>query len=144
MAKRYPLPAFHFIVEWGGSNSGFSEVTGLDIEVNVIEYRDGAMKDPTPLKMPGLRKYSNISLKRGVLPQDDAFFQWFNTIQHSQVERKDIIISLLNENKEPVFTWKVQKAWPVKITGPTLKADSNEVAIECIELAHEGLSIINP
>lgn len=143
MAKNYPLTSFHFQVEWGGSNLGFTEVTGLDMEVNVIEYRNGASPDYTPLKMPGLRKYSNITLKRGIFPQDNEFFQWFNTIHLNQVERRDIVISLLNENHEPLIIWKVRNAWPVKITAPELKADSNEVAIECIELAHEGLSISN-
>lgn len=144
MANDYPLPGFHFMVEWGGTNVGFSEVTGLNIEAQVIEYRHGAMKLYTPIKMPGLRKYSNISLKRGILPKDNDLFQWFNTINLNQVERRNIVISLLNENHEPVIAWKVMNAWPVKITGPGLKADSNEVAIECIELAHEGLTIEHP
>lgn len=143
MEKDYPATAFHFLVQWGGSNMGFTEVTGLDMEVNVIEYRNGASPEYTPLKMPGLRKYSNITLKRGIFSQDNEFFQWFNTIQLNQVERRDIVISLLNENHEPLIVCKVRNAWPVKITSPELKADGNEVAIECIELAHEGLSISN-
>jgi len=77
------------------------------------------------------------------MPGDNEFFEWLNTIQMNKVERRDIMISLLNENHEPVVVWKVKNAFPVKIEGPELKAESNEVAIESMEIAHEGLSIQN-
>jgi phage tail-like protein len=142
MAK-YPLPVFHFRVEWGGTNIGFSEAAGLTQEAQVIEYRDGLSPDYSSIKMPGLRKFNNITLKRGITKGDNEFFAWLNTIKLNTVERRDITISLLNENHEPVMSWKVNNAFPVKVEGPGLKATGNEVAIESIELAHEGLTVEN-
>ena len=94
-------------------------------------------------KMPGIPKYGNITLKRGIMKSDNDFFKWLNTIKLNKVDRRDLIISLLNEEHEPVMVWKVANAFPVKIEGPGLKASGNEVAIESIVLAHEGLSIQN-
>ena len=138
---QYPLPKFHFQVEWGGSKIGFSEVTGLGVETEVIEYRTGDMKDYTRVKMPGMQKYGNITLKRGVFQSDNEFFQWWHTVKLNQIERRDIIISLLDAEHEPRVIWKVRNAWPVKIQSTDLKADGNEVAIETLEIAHEGLTI---
>jgi phage tail-like protein len=139
----YPLPVFHFQVQWGGTNIGFSEVSGLNIETQVIEYRDGLSPEYSPRKMPGIPKFGNITLKRGVVPKDNEFFAWLNTTKLNKIERRDLVISLLNENHEPVMTWKVVRAFPVKIEGPGLKSIGNEVAIESIEIAHEGLTIEN-
>ena len=139
----YPIPKFHFVVDWGGSKIGFTEVTGLDITTEVIEYRDGASPEYSKIKMPGQRKFSNITLKRGTFKGDNQFFQWFNTVSLNTIERRNLIISLLNEKHEPVITWKVKNAFPTKITPTDLKADGNEVAIESLELAHEGLTIQN-
>jgi phage tail-like protein len=139
----YPLSKFHFSVEWGGTTIGFTEVSGLDVETEVIEYRDGASPDYSKIKMPGMQKFTNITLKRGMFKSNNEYYQWWNSIQLNQVIRRDITISLLNEDHEPVVVWKVKNAWPTKITGTDLKADGNEVAIESIELAHEGLAIQN-
>jgi phage tail-like protein len=139
----YPLPKFHFLVEWGGSKVGFTEVTGLDITTEVIEYRDGASPEYSTIKMPGQRKFSNVTLKRGTFADDNQFYQWFNTVSLNTIERRDLIISLLNESHEPVIVWKVKNAWPTKITPTDLKAEGNEVALESVELAHEGLTIQN-
>ena len=136
-----PLPAFHFQVQWGGTNVGFSEASGLTIEKQVIEYRDGASKDYGTVKMPGLPKFANIVLKRGIIPADNEFYDWLNTTKMNQVERRDLTISLLNEDHEPVISWKAVNCFPVKVEGPGLKATGNEVAIETLELAHEGLTI---
>lgn len=143
MPQQYPLPVFHFTVQWGGTRIGFSEVTGLTQENQAIEYRDGSFPEYSSIKMPGLRKFSNVTLKRGIVKADNEFFQWLSTIKLNQVERRDIVVSLLNENHEPVMTWKVQNAFPVKVEGPGLKASGNEVAIESIEIAHEGLELQN-
>ena len=139
----YPMPAYHFIVEWGGTRNGFTEVSGLTMETQVIEYREGNSPDGRMLKMPGLMKYPNIVLKRGIIKGDNDFFKWMNTTRGSQVERRDVVISLLNENHEPVMVWKARNAFPVKIDVPYLKAGASEVAMESIELAHEGLEILN-
>lgn len=139
----YPLPKFHFRVEWGGTNIGFSEVSGLTIENDVIEYRDGVSPEYSKLKMPGMRKFSNITMKRGVFKGDNEFFKWLNSISLNTVDRRDLTISLLNESHEPVVVWKIHNAFPVKIQSTDLKADGNEVAIEQLDLAHEGLTIEN-
>ena len=142
MAK-YPIPVFHFTVDWGGTNVGFSEVSGLTQEIQVIEYRDGKSPDYNTVKMPGLRKVTNIVMKRGISKGDNDFFKWLNTVKLNTIERRDLTINLLNENHEPVVTWKVLQAWPVKVEGPGLKATGNEVAIESIEMAHEGITLEN-
>lgn len=139
----YPLPAFHFKVEWGGNNVGFSEVSGLSQELQLIEYRDGNSPDYSTIKMPGLQKYSNITCKRGIMKGDNDFFKWLNTVKLNTIDRRDLTISLLNENHEPVMVWKAHNAFPVKLEGPGLKSSGNEVAIESIELAHEGVKLQN-
>jgi len=139
----YPLPKFHFQVEWGGARLAFTEVSGLDVETEVIEYRDGTMRDYTKLKIPGMQKYGNVTLKRGVFAGDNAYFDWWNSVALNTVERRDVTISLLNEAHEPVMVWKVRNAWPAKIAGTDLKADGNEIAIESMELAHDGLTVQN-
>lgn len=143
MPEQYPLPAFHFAVDWGGERVGFSEVSGLTQENQAIEYRDGSFPEYSAMKMPGLQKYSNVTLKRGILKSDNEFFAWLNTIKLNTIERRDLVIKLLNEEHEPVMVWKIHNAFPVKIEGPALKASGNEVAIESIEIAHEGLEIQN-
>ena len=139
----YPLPKFHFRVEWGGTNIGFSEISGLNIENKVIEYRDGISPEYSKIKMPGMREYSNITMKRGVFKGDNEFYNWLNTIALNTVERRDLTISLLNEAHEPVVVWKVANAFPIKVQSTDLKADGSEVAIEQVDLAHEGLTISN-
>lgn len=139
----YPLSKFHFQVEWGGSKIGFTEASGLDIETEVIEYREGSSPEYHKIKMPGMRKFSNITLKRGYFTSDNEFYEWLNTTKMNQVERRDLTLSLLNESHEPVVVWKVKNAWPSKITSTDLKSDDNAVAIDSIELVHEGLTIQN-
>lgn len=140
---QYPIPKFHFQVEWGGTKIGFSEVTGLDISTDVIEYREGSSPEYHKIKMPGMQKFSNITLKRGTFKGDNDFYKWWNTIALNTIERRNVVVSLLNENHEPVVVWKIKNAFPVKMQSTDLKADGNEVAIETLELAHEGLTIQN-
>lgn len=139
----YPIPKFHFQVEWGGAKIGFTEVTGLEVSTDVIEYRDGASPEYHKIKMPGMQKFSNVTLKRGTFKGDNDFYNWWNTVALNTIERRNVTISLLNENHEPVVVWKIKNAWPVKVQSTDLKADGNEVAIETLELAHEGLTIQN-
>ena len=142
--KLYPLAVFHFRVEFGTEQLGFTEVSGLTQENQMIEYRAGDFPEYSSIKMPGLRKFNNITLKRGIMQSDNKLFQWLSSgMKLSKVDRKDLTISLLNEKHEPVMTWKVIRAFPVKLEGPQLKAMGNEVAIESIEIAHEGLEIEN-
>jgi phage tail-like protein len=138
----YPLAKFHFSVEGVGERIGFTEVTGLDIQVEPIEYREGSAKEFSKIKMPGMPKYSNLTLKRGTVLADSDFYKWLTKVQALDVDRRDLTINLLNENHEPVMTWKVISSFPIKVQASDLKADGNEVAIETIEVAHEGLSLV--
>lgn len=145
----YPLPKFHFQVEWGdGFRIGFTEVSGLDFETEVIEYREGNSKKYNKSKQPGLTKYSNITLKRGTFEGDfDLFNEWKKTYFFQEGNatgsqfRRTVTIKLLNESHEPVITWIAENAWPSKVQSTDLKADANEIAIETMELVHEGLTI---
>ncbi|HVS95068.1 MAG TPA: phage tail protein [Puia sp.] len=143
--KNYPIPKFHFLVEWGGSSFSFTEVTGMDFETQVIEYRSGDMYNYNKTKQPGMTKYSDITLKRGTFYGDNEFFeQWKNTYYFQEVTqtfRRTVTIKLLDENHKPAITWTVHNAWPSKVQATDLKADGNEVAIETMVLVHEGLEI---
>ena len=138
----WPIPKFHFKVEMGDTEIGFQEVTGLEMEIEFIEYRTG--DDPTYLKqkIPGLKKHGNITLKKGVYAGDDSFWEWFKDVQTNPERREEVIIQLLDEEEAPVVTWTVTNAFPVKVSGPDLKSDANEIAIESIELAHEGFEVV--
>ena len=139
----YPLPKFHFQVDWGGAKISYMEVSGMDMQVEAIEYRHSDSKDFSKIKMPGMRKFSNITLKRGRFEQDFDFNNWLDEIANERVgNRRDLVIRLLNERHEPVAVWKATRCFPVKVTAPDLKSDANEVAVESIEIAHEGLSLV--
>lgn len=141
----YPIPVFHYKVSWNNLDIGFSDVSGLTQERQAIEYRDGLMSgDQLPLKRPGLTKANNISLKRGIVQSDNELYNWFNNNGLPNVERRDLLISLLNDEGNPVMVWSISQAWPVKLEGPGLKATGNEIAIESIELVHEGISVATP
>lgn len=137
----YPLTVFHFSVSWGADNIGFSEVSGLSQEIQAIEYRDGLMTPTTlPLKRPGLKKSGNITLKRGMVTGNNDLYNWFNNSGTPNVERRNLTITLLNDEGAPVFVWSITNAFPVKTDSGSLKATGNDIAIETVELAHEGIT----
>lgn len=146
----YPLPKFHFQVEWGdGFRIGFTEVSGLDFETEVIEYREGTSLKYNKSKQPGLTKYSNVTFKRGTFEGDfDMYNEWRKTYFFQEgnatgsLYRRTVTIKLLNEEHSPVITWILENAWPSKIQSTDLKADANEIAIETMEVVHEGLTIL--
>lgn len=144
MAANYPVPVFHYTVSWGGTRVGFTEVSGLTTELQPIEYREGNSFDYNVTKMPGMPKFSDITLKRGVFTKDNEFYDWLITVQLNKIQRRDLTISLLNENHEPVMTWKIRDAWPSKVEGPSLKSTGNEVAVESITIVHEGITFETP
>ena len=140
----WPISKFYFTVEFGSNcNASFQEVSGLDIEAQVIEYRHGDSPEFSTIKMPGIVKSSNITLKKGVFVKDNQFYDWYSAIKMNTIKRETITIKLLDEEGNPTMTWTLQNAWPTKISTTDLKADANEVAIETIEIAHEGLTIEN-
>ena len=137
---QWPIPKFHFRVEWAGNDIGFQEVTGLAMETQFIEYRAG--NDPTFLtqKIPGLKKHGTITLKKGLFHHDNAFWDWFSDVQTNPERRETVTITLMDEEANPVFVWTVANAFPTKVSAPDLKSDANEVAVESIELAFEGIT----
>ncbi|WEF34302.1 phage tail protein [Pseudoduganella chitinolytica] len=139
----WPIPKFHFQVKWDSEVMSFQEVSGLQIEMEELKYRAGDSKSFTVLKMPGMMKVGNVTMKKGVYKGDNKFWVWFNEIKMNTIKRKPITISLLDETGAPTMVWTLQNAWPIKITSTDLKAEGNEVAIETIEIAHEGLTIAN-
>ncbi|MDR0757630.1 MAG: phage tail protein [Tannerella sp.] len=141
----WPLPKFYFkvAVDTDLAEATFQEVTGLEMEAQVIEYRHGSSPDFSTIKMPGIKKYGDVTLKKGVFVKDNKFFDWFNKIKMNTITRQTVTISLLDEAGDPTMVWTLANAWPSKITAPDLKSDSNEVAIETLVIAHEGLTIAN-
>jgi phage tail-like protein len=136
--RQDPYGSFNFVVEIDGTTiTGFTEVSGLDAEVEVVEYREGA--DPSSSrKLPGMQKYSNITLKRGITG-DLSLWNWMQSILSGKPDRRNMSIILLNDSREPVARWNVVRAWPAKYQAPALSASASEVGVESLELTHEGL-----
>jgi phage tail-like protein len=141
MATTYPLSTFHFAVVWGGANVSFQEVSGLNMNREKIAYRGGASPEYSDTVMPGRPTFDDIVLKRGIFAGDSDFFKWVSTVKLNDAERRDLTISLLNAEHIPVVTWKVKSAFPLKLEGPSLNATANEVAVESLTLAHEGVTL---
>ena len=135
-----PFGSFNFLVESDGLlQAGFSEATGLNSEQDVAEYRNGN-EGNTIRKLPSLQKYANVVLKRGVGTGQD-FLDWRKAVEDGAIERRDVSIVLLDEARVPQVRYNLANAWPCKWTGPDLKANANEVAIEAVELCHEGMTL---
>lgn len=136
-----PYRSYNFRVEFDGLELGnFSEVTGLSAEGEAVDYRGGADVLQSVRKLPGLRSYTNITLKRGVT-QNDELFTWYRNIANGEPDRRNGSIVLLNESREDVVRWNVENAFVNKIDFPSLNATGNEVAIESVELVHERLTM---
>jgi phage tail-like protein len=141
--SEWPIPKFRFEVKWDSQVMSFQEISGLDVEAQPIEYRRGDSPSFSVLKMPGLKKYSDITMKKGVFKSDNKFWDWFNKIKMNTIKRMPVTISLLDEAGKATMVWTLTNAWPTKINGTDLKAQGNEVAVETIVIAHEGLQIAN-
>ena len=107
----------------------------------MIEYRAGDSPVFTKQKMPGMRKASDVTLKKGIFKDDKALWDWINSIKLNTIKRATVTISLLDESGKPVKTWELTNAWPKKITVEGFKADGNTAAIETLILAHEGVTV---
>ena len=139
--RRDPYRTFNFQIEIDGVPLGaFSEASGLTAEGDAVDYREGTDVQLNVRKLTGLRKYSNITLKRGYT-QDRSLWLWYGNIVNGQQDRRDVTIVLLNEARQPVLRWHAESAWINKIEGPSFKAAGNEIAMESVELVHEGLTI---
>jgi phage tail-like protein len=131
-----PFRDYNFLVEIDGiTQAGFQEVNGLDASTDAIEYREG--NDPSHVrKLPGIHKYSPISLKRGITDSDELW-KWYRTVIDGKAERKNGSIVLLDDTGQEKIRWNFVNAWPSKWTGPTFNATSNQVAVETLEITHE-------
>ncbi len=140
----WPMTKFSFLVSWGSQTKiPFQEVSGLDSETQVIEYRHSNSPNYSTIKMPGIKKYGNVTMKKGVFVKHDSFWDWYSKIKMNTITRTTVVIQLMDEAGKPAVTWTLANAFPVKISAPAMKSDGNEVAIETIEIAHEGLTIAN-
>jgi len=132
----WPLPKFYFMVDWGSTtNIPFQEVSGLDIESEPIKYRHG--------NSPVMIKNGPVTMKKGVITKDNAFYDWFVKIIMNPTVRQDVVIKLLDESGNPTMTWTLFNAWPSKISSTDLNSEANEIAIESLEITHERLTISN-
>ena len=138
----WPLPKFYFTVQLGHDQTvNFQEVDGLESETQIIEYRHGNSPIFYPIKMPGLGRVGNVTLRKGIFVNDQKFWDWYNEIKMNTIKRRTIVINLLDEKAAPKMTWTLNNAWPTKLTGTDLKSEGNEVAVESLELAYETLEI---
>ncbi len=139
--RKDPLKAYRYLVEIDGiTQAGFSEVTIPDSSQDPIEYREGTDL-PTVSKIPGLVKYSNVVLKWGSTDSVELF-NWRKLVEDGNMEeaRKNMAIIILNETGEATARWEFREAWATKYDAPDLKGSGNEIAIETLEIAHEGMS----
>lgn len=139
----WPLPKFYFEVNWNGILMSFQEVSGLDTEAKVVEYRHADSPVFSTSRMPGFTKIGNVTLKRGIAPGGNHFGDWINDIKMNTIKRVPITISLLDEKGKPAMVWRLTNAWPTKITSTDLKNEGDEVAIEQLEVAFETMTIAN-
>jgi phage tail-like protein len=136
-----PYGQFNFIVEIDGIPvGGFSEASGLTTDTNVIEYREGNEQHGTARKLPGLMKYNNIVLKRG-WTKNKKLWDWRKKVIDGKTQRTHGTITLLDEARQPALSWNFREGWPSKWEGPALNGKTSEVAIETLEIVHEGLEL---
>lgn len=140
-----PYPDFNYLVDLGagdtaGPLAAFSEVVIPSLSIDVIEYRSGNDKENHVRKLPGLHRVSNAVLKRGVIG-DLGLYDWIRQMASGQLDRRTVRITLLSESRNPVMTWKLLRAWPCKLIGPTLRAGTSEIAVETLELCCDGLEL---
>jgi phage tail-like protein len=137
-----PYGQFNFLIEVDGVvQGGFSEVSGLTTDSNIIEYREGNEQQGTTRKLPGLIKYNNIVLKRG-WTKDKSLWEWRKKVIDGKTERTSGSIILLDEARNEALRWDFREGWPSKWEGPALNGKTSEVAVETLEIAHEGLQLV--
>ena len=139
-SRNDPLASFNFIVTVENMRAGFAEIGGLATETDIIEYREGA-EDITVRKIPGKRKYTNLSFKRGYTPDGKDLWAWRKTVMDGKTQRKGGTITLLDESRKPALTWEFSEGWPSKWAGPAFNAKNNDIAIEEMEICVEGLAL---
>lgn len=141
MADEWPMPKFHFQAKWDGLEMSCREVSGLDTEAQLVEYRRGDTPEFAAIKMPGLGKFGNVTLKKIVVRADQSLWDLVNQTKTKSVKPMPATISLIDESGKPTMVWTLANAWPTRMTGVDLKPDGDEVVIETIEMVHEGITI---
>lgn len=141
----YPLPVYNYRVEIDGEAVAFSEVSGLSISYETTTYKESPLEGvgPRVMHMPAQQGDVSITLKKGVVRQKSiaSLYQWLNTVQINQIVKKDIFVRLCDEAGSPVISWKVSNAFPTKLDAPTFDANSNDAAIESMELKADGITL---
>ena len=139
MARNDPLRNFRFRLEIDGiQQAGFSEVSGFDITIDPIDYREG--NEPTHVrKLTGLTKYGNVTLKWGVTDSTELY-DWHRQIVDGDIQRKNVAIVVVDEAGQDKARWAIAEAWPTKYDPVDLNAKGNDIAIETLELSNEGVT----
>lgn len=143
----YPLPVYNYKVDIGQDTVAFSEVSGLEIAIETISYKESQTASgkvgPNTMHMPGAPKPLTITLKKGfvVAKSLPALYNWLKSTELNRIEKKDITVHLCDEKGESLAQWKVKDAFPTKLTAPSFNASSNEVAIETMELMASSMAI---
>jgi len=136
-SRNDPLSGFNIRVEISGiAVAGFTECTGLASETDVVSYREGA--DRRIRHLPGITRYARVVLKRGITT-DRSLWEWRQSVIDGVADRRSVSIVLMDAARNDVARWNLHEAWPAKWEGPELNAQSSDVAIETLELVHEGL-----
>lgn len=147
MARDTPYGAYNFIVDFGGESpttaqGGFSDVSGLGTEITLMEYRQGNDVENRVRKIPALHKSGDVTLKRGIMGLR-SFWDWINVTRTNPEHKRAVTITLQDEQRNPVLSWKLINARPMKWTGPTLAAKGgSDVAMEELVLASEGIELV--
>ena len=141
----WPLPKFYFSVTLGSDDKvSFQEVDGLESETQVIEYRHGNSPVFAAIKMPGIQKVGNVTMRKGIFVNNNTFWDWYSEIKLNTITRRTVVVNLLDETGNPKMVWTLNNAFPTKVTGTDLKSEGNEVAVESIEIAYETLQVTTP
>lgn len=141
----WPSPHFFFSVQLGdGAPARFQEMNGLDTEAKAAEYRHGNSPVFHPIKMPGLGRVGNVTMRRGLFVNGPELRHLIDEVKLGTAAPRTVVIHLLDETGTPKLKWTLDNARPVKITGPDLKGEGNEVAIESVELTYETLTTNGP
>ena len=141
MTSPHPHPSFHFQVDAGFTRMGFARVSLPRIEREVIRYREGADLAEAERTLPGLLRLGDCVLERGVVPPDNEFFQWMNSIGVGNAPRRDVVVSLLDHQHQPVMSWRLRSAFPVLLDWSMLDAQNSAVLIETLRLAVDAVDV---
>jgi phage tail-like protein len=147
MKRTYPLPAYNYRVEIGGTAVGFSKASGLDVSFETATYKESPTEPgkagPLVMQMPAQRNPAKLTLEKGICASEGAvsLYGWINQTQMNLAEKRDVFVRLLDETGKAVVSWKVINAFPTKLTAPSFGADAKEIAIESMELVADAVFV---